>query len=172
MSIFDTDFDKLDEDEREYDEYEQAIITSGGWGNGGLSNAVDAKTSAMEQIDSKIADALSKALPELEKMIAEGASSEDFAKKARGIASIKMIQALLSDDERLSQTAAEKIIERADGKAANNTPTQPTVQVNIIDANSQKDKEALARRMMFMEELMKRRAVPSSNIQDVEVIDA
>ncbi len=146
------------------DDDDDIIDDSGKWGVSPI-----AEKSALDDVRKGMADELSRALPEIKTLIAEGGSAEDLAKKVAGIAQFKLIKDMFSDDERLSQAAAEKILDRAHGKVASTSAPESKVTVNVINANDADEVSQLARVWAFTEELHKRKKAGTDDADSVEV---
>lgn len=124
--------------------------------------------SAVRDIQRKMSDELKRLMPDIDELIKSGADAKEFAKKVRSIAQFKQLKDLFSDDERLAQAAAEKILDRSDGKAASEDKGEKAVTVNVMNITSDKDKEDLARRMAFLEELAKRKGIGDATQADTQ----
>lgn len=120
------------------------------------------RASALSDIKAAMSEELKQIMPDLKRMVAEGADATSFAKKVRGVAQFNYMKDLLSDDERLAQNAAEKILERSDGKAAQGS-TDNAVTVNVLNVTTEKDKKMLAHKAAFLEELMKRKGITNDD---------
>lgn len=134
------------------------------WDDGGSS-----PSSAIRDIQKSMSDELTRLLPDIKEMMEGGVDAKGFATKVRSIAQFKILKDLFSDDERLAQAAAEKIMDRSDGKVASDASMDKGVTVNVLNVSSDKDKEDLARRMAFLDEMVKRKGIvdgPTGSTQE------
>lgn len=131
------------------------------WGD----NSSDGASKSLRSLRDKAAKLLDKILPDIDKGLSDGMSAKEFSEKIRSLAQITQLKGLLSDDERLAQATAEKLLERSDGKVTGDVADK-SVTVNVLNVSSDKDKEDLARKMAFLDQMMKNKGIKETDDQN------